>query len=77
MAEWSEDHVAVIGSSNLNFGLVNRTWLNCRLDGPLGGKWRPLIGKIGECDMESQHLQGCSPRLCRLSTDGLGPASKY
>jgi hypothetical protein len=25
----------------------------------------------------SHHLQGCSPRLCRLRTDGLAPASKY
>jgi hypothetical protein len=25
----------------------------------------------------SRHLQGCSPHLCRLRTDGLAPASKY
>jgi hypothetical protein len=29
-----------------------------------------LVGKGGECDVGSQHLQGCSPRLCRLRTDG-------
>jgi hypothetical protein len=37
----------------------------------------PLVGKGGECDVESQHLQGCSPHLGRLRTDGLAPMSKY
>jgi hypothetical protein len=37
----------------------------------------PLVGKVRECDVASQHLQGCSLRLCRLRTDGLAPASKY
>jgi hypothetical protein len=37
----------------------------------------PSIGKVGECAMASQHLQGCSPRLCWLRTDGLTPTSKY
>jgi hypothetical protein len=27
--------------------------------------------------VKSWHLQGCSPRLCWLRTDGLGPTSKY
>jgi hypothetical protein len=44
---------------------------------PLGEKERPLVGKVGECDVASRHLQGYSPRLCRLRTDGLAPASKY
>jgi hypothetical protein len=44
---------------------------------PLGGKWRPSVGKVGECDVESRHHQGCSPYLCRLRTDGLAPTSKY
>jgi hypothetical protein len=52
-------------------------WITWDRAGPLGGKWRPLIGKVGEWVMESRHLQGCSPRLCRLRTDGLAPASKY
>jgi hypothetical protein len=26
MAEWLEDHMTVIGSLNLNCGLVGRTW---------------------------------------------------
>jgi hypothetical protein len=44
---------------------------------PLGGKWRQLVGKVGEWYMASQHLQGCSPHLCQLRTDGLAPMSKY
>jgi hypothetical protein len=37
----------------------------------------PSIEKGKEYDVESWHLQGCSPRLCRLRTDGLAPARKY
>jgi hypothetical protein len=33
MAEWSKDHVAAIGSLNLHFSLVARTWLNWRPGG--------------------------------------------
>jgi hypothetical protein len=35
------------------------------------------VGKVGECYVASWHLQGCSPRLCQLRTDGLAPTSKY
>jgi hypothetical protein len=45
--------------------------------GPLGGKWRPLVGKVGEWYVESWHFQGYSPRLSRLRIDGLAPTSKY
>jgi hypothetical protein len=45
--------------------------------GPLGGKWRQLVGKVGEWYVVSRHLQGCSPYLCRLRTNGLALASKY
>jgi hypothetical protein len=45
--------------------------------GPIGGKGRPLVGKVGEWYVKSQCLQDCSPRLCRLRTDGLAPMSKY
>jgi hypothetical protein len=38
MTEWSEDHVAAIGSLNLSFGLIDGVWLNWRLDGAL--KWK-------------------------------------
>jgi hypothetical protein len=77
MAEWSEDHVAVIGYFILNTGLVDKAWLNWRPGGALRGKWRQLDWKVGEWYVESQHLQGCRPHLCRLRTDGLAPVSKY
>jgi hypothetical protein len=35
------------------------------------------VGKVGEWYVKSWHLQGCSPHLYRLRTDGLAPASKY
>jgi hypothetical protein len=37
----------------------------------------PSVGKVGEWNVESWHLQGCSPCLCWLRTDGLALASKY
>jgi hypothetical protein len=37
----------------------------------------PSVGKVGEWYVESQHLQGCSPRPCQLRTNGLAPMSKY
>jgi hypothetical protein len=45
--------------------------------GPLGGKWRPPVEKVGEWYMKSQHLQGCSSCLSQLMSDGLAPTSKY
>jgi hypothetical protein len=39
--------------------------------------WRPLIGKGEESVVESRHLKDCSPRLCRLRTNGFTPMSKY
>jgi hypothetical protein len=38
MVKWSKDHVAGIGSLNLNFGLIGRTWLNWRLGRAL--RWK-------------------------------------
>jgi hypothetical protein len=35
------------------------------------------VGKGGESDVKSQHLQSYSPRLSRLKTDGLVSVSKY
>jgi hypothetical protein len=32
MAEWSEDHMAAIGSLNLNFGIFGGIWLNWKPD---------------------------------------------
>jgi hypothetical protein len=35
------------------------------------------LGRLGSGYVASRHLQGYSPHLCRLWTDGLAPASKY
>jgi hypothetical protein len=75
MAEWSEDHVVAIGSLNSIPWLVDGTWLNWRPGGAPRGKWRQLVGKVGEWYVASRHLQGCSPHLCWLKTDGLAPTS--
>jgi hypothetical protein len=37
----------------------------------------PSVGKVWQCDVASRHLQGCSPHLHRLRTNGLAPVSKY
>jgi hypothetical protein len=50
---------------------------NLRSGGAFRRKGRQLVGKVGEWYVESQHLQGCSPCLCRLKTDGLTHVSKY
>jgi hypothetical protein len=39
-----------------------------------GDSW---LGRSGSGYVESRHLQDCSPRLCRLRTVRLAPASKY
>jgi hypothetical protein len=39
-----------------------------------GDNW---LGRSGSGYMVNQHLQGCSPRLCRLRTIRLASASKY
>jgi hypothetical protein len=45
--------------------------------GPLVEAGRPSVGKDGDGDVENWHLQGGSPSVCQLRTDGLAPASKY
>jgi hypothetical protein len=50
MVKWSKDHMTDICFLNLNFGLIDRIWLNWRLGEPLGEKWRPLVGKVGPTD---------------------------
>jgi hypothetical protein len=77
MAEWSEDHMATIGSLNLNFSLVGGIGCNWRSGGALRWKVETTDWKGREWYVESRHLQGCSPRLCRLRTDGLAPVRKY
>jgi hypothetical protein len=59
MAEWSEDHVAAIGSLSLNFGNFGRSWLNWRPDGAL--KW-----KVKTVDWEGQGLVCGKPAPSRL-----------
>jgi hypothetical protein len=40
---------------------------------PLGESGDSWLGRSGSGYVASQHLQGCSPCLCRLRTDGLAP----
>jgi hypothetical protein len=56
----------------LRFGLCLRmlTW---DWTGPVGKNGGSLVGKS---DVEGRQLQGCSPHLCWLRTDGMTPASK-
>jgi hypothetical protein len=77
MAEWSKDHMAAIGSLNSNFGFVVKTWLNWRPGGATKESGDSWLGRSGSGYMASRHLQDCSPRLCRLRTVPLAPASKY
>jgi hypothetical protein len=77
MVDWSEDHVVAIGFLNLNFGTFGRAWLNWRPGGTLSWKVETTGWDVEEWYVESQHLQGCSPCLCRLRTDGLAVTSKY
>jgi hypothetical protein len=46
------------------------TWDRTRSLGESGGS---SVGKDEESDVERQHLQGGSLRLCRLRTSGLAP----
>jgi hypothetical protein len=78
MAEWSEDHAAVIGFLKLN------AWFKCwslvkngDRAGPLGKWGDSWLGRLGSGYVANQHLQGCSPHLCRLGTVRLAPMSKY
>jgi hypothetical protein len=48
MVEWSKDHVVAIGCQTQHFGLVDGTWLSWRPSEALRGKWRQLVGKVGE-----------------------------
>jgi hypothetical protein len=45
--------------------------------GPLGERGDNWLGRSGSGYVVSQHLQGCSPRLCQLRTVRLAPMSKY
>jgi hypothetical protein len=69
--------MVAIGSLNLNFRIFGRSWLNWRPDGALRWKVKTVGWEGRKWYVESRHLQGYSPRLCRLRTDGLAHASKY
>jgi hypothetical protein len=59
------------------FQLIMFRWITWDIAEPLGEKCRTVGWKGRGVVLASRHLQGCSPRLCHLSTDGLAPASKY
>jgi hypothetical protein len=63
MAEWSKDHVTVIGSLTQHFGLIARTWLKWRPGGATRRKGRQLVGKVRECVCE----KSAPPRLASAS----------
>jgi hypothetical protein len=50
-------------------------FVNLRPSGAL--RWKAEDRLLGQCDVEGRHLQGCTPHLCQLRTDGLAPMSKY
>jgi hypothetical protein len=52
-------------------------WLNWRPGGASRWKGETVSREGRGVYVESRCLQGCSPRLCRLRTDGLVPVSKY
>jgi hypothetical protein len=45
--------------------------------GPLVKSGDSWLERSGSGYVTSRHLQGCSPRLCQLRTDGLAPVNKY
>jgi hypothetical protein len=69
--------MSVIGSYTLILLEVYIGMVNFRPGGPVGESGGLSVGKGGKSDVERWHLQDCSPRLYRLRTDGLTPASKY
>jgi hypothetical protein len=52
-------------------------WITWDWAGPLGGKCRTVGQEGRRVVLASRHLEGCSPHLCRLWTNGLAPVSKY
>jgi hypothetical protein len=45
--------------------------------GPLGESGGQSVERCGESDVESRHLQYCSPCICQFMTVGLIPVRKY
>jgi hypothetical protein len=56
MAEWSEDHVTVIGLYNSNSSLIGGILVKVEIRGPVGGKMRLSVGKVEKWFLETQHL---------------------
>jgi hypothetical protein len=52
-------------------------WLTRDRARPVGESGGLSVGKGGQSDVESRHLQGFSSHLCQLRTDGLAPVIKY
>jgi hypothetical protein len=78
MVEWSKHLVAAIGSLKLNTMVYClKSGENGDRAGPLGESGDNWLGRSGSGYVASRHLQGCIPRLCRLRTIRLAPASKY
>jgi hypothetical protein len=63
MAEWSKDHVAVIGPLNLNLGICGRFWIIWRSGGAL--RWKG----------EDRQLGSLESGVCKAGTSkAVGPA---
>jgi hypothetical protein len=57
---------------------IGNYWIDIlRPGGALRWKVETVVGKVREWYVESWHFQGCSPRLCRLRTNGLTHTIKY
>jgi hypothetical protein len=57
---------------------IGNYWMdNLRSGGALRWKMKIVGCKGQEWYMTSRHLQGCSPHLCRLRTDGFALVSKF
>jgi hypothetical protein len=75
---WVEkSHTWDLGFVPSLFPLEMFGWITRDRAGPLGGKCRTIGWEGQGVVLADRHLQGCIPRLCRLRTDGLAPASKY
>jgi hypothetical protein len=59
------------------FQFIKFGWITWDRVGPLGGKCRTIGWEGRGVLLASRHLQGFSPRLCRLRTDRLAPVSKH
>jgi hypothetical protein len=75
-AELLEDHVSALCAYTLILLDINVGYNGDRV-GHIDGGWRPSVGEGRGVVCASRHLDGCSPCLCQLRTEGLVPVSKY